>query len=225
MKCIILAAGKGTRLKPLTDHTPKPLLPIKGRPLLEYTLENLPDEVDDVIIVVKHLGHLIKEHFGKKWAGKKLTYLNAVGLRGTADMIRQAKRFVKGKTLVICGDDIYKKSDLARLLVEVPESEWGILVAERDDASNFGVLSLNTRGTVAAVIEKPEHPASNLVNAGAYLFDERIFKYRPVKLASGEYGLPQTMAQAKEKIIIRAVRALFWQPISTLQDYEKAKNG
>ena len=224
MNAIILAAGKGTRLQPLTNHTPKSLLEIQGKPVLAHTIENLPDEVTSVIIVVRHLGYLIKEYFGTKWGGKKITYVNAMTLRGTADMIRQVKRFVKGKTLVLHGDDLYKKSDLVRLIAEVQENEWGILAKEWDDVKQFGVLALSKDGKLLEIIEKPENPPSHLVNTGAYILDERIFAYRPAKLASGEYGLPQTMTQAKNEVPTRVVLASFWQPVNTMSDYKEAQN-
>lgn len=223
MNCIILAAGKGTRLQPFTNHTPKSLLEIHGKPVLAHTIENLPNEVTRVIIIVKYLGHLVKEYFGKKWAGKKITYVNVLTLRGTADMIRQVRRFVKEKTLVLYGDDLYQKSDLERLTREVGENEWGILAKERDDAAKFGVLAFSPEGKLLEIVEKPQNPPSRFVNAGAYILDERIFAYRPAKLANGEYGLPQTMTQARNKISIRVVRASFWQPVNTIEDYEKAQ--
>ena len=223
MICIILAAGKGTRLAPLTDTTPKPLLMIGEKTILAHTIEQLPDEITRVVLMVKHLGDKIKEHFGKKWAGKRITYVTAVSLKGTADMIRQSKKYVKGKTLVLMGDDLYKKEDLEALIGKPREGEWAILAKEVENAKEFGVLKFNDAGNLCDIIERPEKPSSNFINAGAYIIDEQFFRYSLAKLANGEYGLPQTMLQARKDIVIHIVKADFWIPINTLENYERAR--
>lgn len=224
MRCIILAAGKGTRLKPLTDKVPKPLLPIENRPLLAYTLEALPQTVTTVTIIIKHLGERIKEAFGSHFAKKRITYLHATSLKGSADMARQAKRFVKGKTLFLNGDDLYTKEDLSRLTKTVGKEEWGILAASHKEPEKFGRVIIGPNGTVQDIVEQGgECEPRTLVNAGAYVLDERYYQYRPVKLKNGEYGLPQTMLQAKHVIPIRIVKALAWHPINNKEDYNSAK--
>lgn len=224
MNCIILAAGKGTRLQPLTDNIPKPLLEIKGKPILAYTIEHLPDEVTKVIIVVKHLSQPIKSKFGKKWAGKKIEYVDAVSLKGTADMIRQAKKYIKGKTLILMGDDLYKKEDLEELIKQTSEDQWGLLAKDMaQDAKCFGVLVLGKDNTLQAIVERPEIPPTSLVNMGAYVIDERFFHYKLVKIQGGEYGLPQTIVSAADDISIRVVNASFWLPVNTHKDYQRAK--
>ncbi len=75
MQAVILAAGRGTRMGALTEHTPKPMLLVNGRPVLEYIFDSLPEEIDEVIIVVGYLGSVIQKHFGGFYKGKKILYV------------------------------------------------------------------------------------------------------------------------------------------------------
>jgi len=169
------------------------------------------------------LGDMIKQRFGKKFASKKILYVDAVGLRGTADMIRQSKKYVKTKTLILNGDDLYKKDDLEALINAPKVGEWAILAKEVDNPQEFGVLKFDERGILQDIIERPKNPPSNFINAGGYIIDEQFFRYKLAKLDNGEYGLPQTMLQAKNEIPIHVVKAQFWMPINTHENYERAK--
>lgn len=223
MNCIILVGGLGTRLRPLTYTTPKALLEIQGKPILQYTLEALPDEINTVVIAVKHLGQKIKARFGKKFGAKKVIYVDLISLRGTMDALKQCKKWVKGQTLVLNGDDIYGREDLARLvkaLKKEPKS-WFVLAKEGKAASAFGQVTVTAEEIVENIIESPNLGSlTSKVNTGAYILDERIFHYKPVRIPNGEFGLPQTMMQAKKEIPLRAVRASFWMPLNTLEDYK-----
>ena len=92
MQAVILAAGKGTRMRPLTYDIPKPMLPIKGKPVLEYTLSFLPDDIDEVIIVVNYLGKHIKKYFGGRVERKK----NNIRLSGGAERYRRRASCMQG---------------------------------------------------------------------------------------------------------------------------------
>lgn len=225
MHCIILAGGLGTRLRPLTYTTPKSLLEIQGKPILQYTLEALPDEINTVVIAVKHLGQKIKARFGKKFGKKKIVYVDLISLRGTMDALKQCKKYVKGTTLVLNGDDIYGREDLARL-VEASKKEpekWFILVRKsvKDGPLQVGQVVVMPAGIVKDIIES--RTVLDNINTGAYILDERIFRCKPARLPNGEFGLPQTMMQAKKDIPIIAVEASSWIPINTKEDYKEAE--
>lgn len=234
MRCIILAGGLGKRLRPLTNKIPKALLQVGGKPLLERTLLALPDEIKTVVIAVKHLGYQIKEHFGNKWAEKSIKYVDLTSIRGTMDALKQCKKWVKGKTLVLNGDDLYERDDIVRLIEaskEEPEG-WFFLIRETTDSNNLGNVRVNSQGHVLEILEHknalPQRVYANthkiFVNAGAYILDERIFHYKPVRIPNGEFGLPQTMMQAKKEIPLRAVRSSFWMPLNTLEDYKRIQS-
>lgn len=228
MKCILLAGGKGTRLQPLTDHTPKPLLDIHGKPAIAYTLEALPEEISSIVIAVKHLGQNIKTVIGKTFGKRRVSYVDLIALRGTMDALRQCKKHVKGPTLVLYGDDIYSKEDLATLIASGGKfpAAWHMLVTKVAGQQRFGQVQIQ-EGRIAAILEvgDPAYQQSGdaFTNAGAYLIDERIFRYKPVKIPNGEYGLPQTIMQAKADIPLVAVPSSCWIPLNTFEDYENAK--
>lgn len=225
MRCIILAGGLGKRLRPLTNHTPKALLEAAGKPIIEHTLEALPDDIISVVIAVKHLGQKIKGRLGKKFGKKRITYVDLTSLRGTMDAVRQCKKYVKGPTMNLNGDDLYSRKDLLKL-VERSKKEpksWFVLVKEVDEMRRFGEILVDNKDNIQDIIEPgaiEKAMLPGLVNTGAYITDERIFRYRPVKNENGECGLPQTIMQAKGAIPIIAVEASFWMPCNTPEDYK-----
>lgn len=222
MKCIILAGGLGTRLRPLTFTTPKALLEVGGKPVIEHTLEALPAEITSVVIAVKHLGQKIKTRIGKKYGKKKIVYVDLISLRGTMDALKQCKKYVKGKTMILDGDDIYGKEDLANLvsMAQGNETAWAILVKEdANDKRSFDRIMIK-EGKVEDIRES----GSPYINTGAYIIDERIFRYKPIKTAKGEYGLPQTMLSAKNEIPKVAVMAEFWYSVNTREDYQEIQH-
>ena len=94
MKAIILAAGKGERMKPLTLTTPKPLLKIKDKPVIEYVIEALPPEVDEVIVVIRHLGEKIRQYLGSEFKGRKIFFAEGSD-KGSAYSFLATKSFIK----------------------------------------------------------------------------------------------------------------------------------
>lgn len=106
MKCVILAAGRGERMMPLTANTPKPLLKVRGVPLIDHVLQSLPDEIDEVIIVVKYLGDQIKKHVGKYYEGMKITYVTGSDEGNVYSFLNAGKYLEDERFLLIYGDEI-----------------------------------------------------------------------------------------------------------------------
>jgi len=123
MQCVILVAGRGTRMGKLTSDCPKPMLPIKGRPKLVYILENLPEEIDEVILVIGYLGEQIRNFFGDEHNGLRIKYIEQKELNGSAGAVSLTKNFITDKFLVLMGDDLYLKDDLEKVLVY----DWALL--------------------------------------------------------------------------------------------------
>jgi bifunctional UDP-N-acetylglucosamine pyrophosphorylase/glucosamine-1-phosphate N-acetyltransferase len=221
MQAIILAAGKGTRMRPLTYDIPKAMLPVKGKPVLEYTLGFLPAEVDEVIIVINHLGEQIKNYFGDEWKGRKITYIVQEELNGTGGAVRICKGLIKGKFLVIMGDDLYYKADLARLAKE----EIAIMAKEFDNAERFGIFQTDEQGNLLNIIESPHTFKSGLVNIGAYVLDEKFFDCEMVPKKAGdiEFGLPQALAKMAKEYPVKILKATHWLPIGFPEDIQKAE--
>ena len=221
MQAIIFAAGRGTRMKDLTRHTPKAMLLVGKKPILAHKIDALPAEIDEVVLVVRHLQEQIREHFGDSYKGKRITYLEQKGIEGTAGALWEAKDILNDRFLAMNGDDLYAREDTEECL----RYPWAILVAEADATRAGGQVLTDAAGRVARIDEGTEHGVGTiLVNTGLYVLDRRIFEYEPVAKEMGheEYGLPQTMMQAVRDIEIQAVKASFWVQITEPADLEKA---
>lgn len=215
-----MAAGLGTRMGELTKDTPKALLKVRDRSILEETLASLPDEIDEVVIVVGYLGDRIREALGPVFLERKITYVEQNELKGTGHALMQAKDVLRGRFLVLMGDDLYAKKDLEEML----KHPLSILVREMDyddPADSSGLVSADSSGNLADIRERVPKKRGDLVNCAAYVLDERYFAL-PLKLAgdrSKEYGLPQTMIQLIDSgARFQAVKARFWRKITSPED-------
>jgi len=220
MDAVILAAGLGTRLRPLTLKTPKPLLEVGGKPIIEHTLEALPKEIDRVIIIVKYLSEQIVARIGTKSHGRPVTYVHQQKLGGTGEALTAARVALRpGKLLVLMGDDIYDPLDLE----EMVRQEYAILVKAVEDPKRFGTVELGSDGFVSAIREAgdgtPKPPY--LINCAVYTLDQAYFDLPPKLTPKGEIGLPQTMVQLTKKIT--AVRAHRWLSVGTPEELESVR--
>lgn len=219
MQCVILAAGKGTRLRPLTDNCPKPLVEVGGKPLLDHIVDALPTAVDELIIVVGYLGNMIKEHCGSEFHGKKVTYVEQVEQNGTARALWLCKDLLRGRFLFMFADDIHGRNDIAR----VTSYSRGMLTMTSDTPERFGVIVRNPDGTLAEMIEKPTHPPSNLVSTGVMVLDDSIFKFEPQTTVNGEYYLTEVIERYAKEYPIAVVEENLWIPIGYPEDIERAE--
>jgi NDP-sugar pyrophosphorylase family protein len=224
MQAVILAAGRGTRMKELTEKMPKPMIVVNGRPFLEYALDMLPPAVTEIIIVIGYMGDAIKKHFGDMYKGKSIRYVvqeNYVG--GTADAVWRAREFLEGKFFVLNGDDVFDTDALVR----ASDFEWAMLVYKKDAVGKAGKVIVDDQGVVENVLEAGDHDGGEgLVNTGAYVLDTRVFAHNPVPKAIGssELGLPQTVVEAAqgEHIDVHTVPAKFWIQFTAPEDIPHA---
>lgn len=210
----------GTRMKELTSNTPKPLLKIGEKTLLEYKLENLPSEVDEVILVVGYLGDQIKSTFGGQYLGKKITYVEQKELKGTGHALSLCRPFLKGRFLVLMGDDLYAKEDLEKL-VSYPLSILGCELKEDIPGGTRAEIKFDEEGKVLEIDERAPARRGMLENAAAYVLDESYFDYplRPADSTSKEFGLPQTMAQmVRDGKDVKIVKATRWKKVTAPED-------
>lgn len=222
MKAVIFAAGKGTRLGNLTKKTPKPLLKINKRPILEHTFLSLPSEITEMIVVIGYLGDKIKKKFGDNFNGKPIFYVEQNELSGTAAALHLTKsRLGKEKFLVLNADDIYSKKDLSSCLDH--SLAFGVFKMAMPP-SHFWTIEIGLNGAVKNSKKVSGNRKESLIGTGVYVLDKRIFRYKPVKIKNGsEYGLPQTIFKMAKRCQIQAVEMDFWFPINTPEDLKKAK--
>jgi len=220
MKAIIAAAGEGKRMLPLTLEKPKPMLEVLGKPLLAYILESLPDEIDEVLMVVGYKREIIQNYFGESYQNKKITYIVQEKKTGTGDAVLLCKPYLKEgeRFLLSWADDIYDKGSIERCLTH----EYCFLVVDAEDPRRYGVVLLNDDGSIKELKEKPEHPKSNTIAPGIYIIDTSIFNYSP-GVIHGENHLTPMLDQFIRNHKVFTERAHFWITIGFPDDLRVAE--
>lgn len=222
MQAVILAAGKGTRLRPLTNEIPKPMIQVGGKPILERTLSILPDAIDEALIVVGYRGDAVKKHFGNQFGKVKLTYVDQGEPRGTGHALLAAKPHITSKQfLLLNSDDLYHHADLHDA---VQRGEPTVLVVESQTPERFGACMLDEKGCVLEILEKRENPPTNLVNIGAYVLDHNIFEFPAPLLPNGELNLAEQIGNWARENSVYAKKARLWHPINNMEELGNAEN-
>ncbi|WP_436927403.1 sugar phosphate nucleotidyltransferase [Halosimplex amylolyticum] len=179
MKAVIPAAGRGTRLRPLTDDRPKALVDVAGTPLLTHGLERLADlDVSAFVIVVGYRKEAIIDHYGDEFAGVPITYVHQREPKGLADAALRAESEVDGDFLVFNGDNVMLGDLDAVVERQRTDGVDATLVVDevsRDEAAETGVFVTDDDGRLDAVVEKPDDPPSTRVLTGLFGFDPEIF--------------------------------------------------
>ncbi len=179
MQAVVLAAGKGTRLRPLTDDKPKGLVEVAGKPILTHCFDNLIElGADELYVVVGYEKEQIIGFFGDSYRDVPITYTHQREQLGLAHALLTVEEHITDDFMLILGDNIFQanlgdvinrqfedRADAAFLVEEVP---W-------EEASRYGVCDTNEYGEIIEVIEKPEEPPTNLVMTGFYTFTPAIF--------------------------------------------------
>lgn len=223
MQAVILAAGRGSRMGHLVDDRPKPMLEVNGRTLLEHKFDVLPDDVDEIILVVGYLANVIREKFGDSYKGKKIFYVmqeNIVG--GTADALWQAKELLHDSFLVMMGDDLYSREDIQALRAH----EWALLVQRVADTSVGGKIVADREGHITDILEG-NSGGEGAVSTNLFVLDTRLFEFPqiPKSKNSKELGLPQTVLAASKTsdIPFAMVEATRWIQITNPEDLAAAE--
>lgn len=220
MDAIILAAGLGTRLRPHTLTTPKPLLPIRGRPILDWTLTALPKAVERVVVVTHYLADQIDAYLQSQTHFAHWTTVYQAQPRGTGDAFRACRDHTAAeRCLVLNGDDLYGASDLARLAAKPA----GLLVHAVDEPRRFGIVFTRPDGTVERLVEKPDLDGRWMANIGAYLFPRAAFDVELQVSPRGEYEITDVVSALAAVGAFHAVEAKAWLPIGTVEAWRAAE--
>ena len=224
MQAVILAAGHGTRMEELTHAVPKPMLEVEGKPLLEYKLSALPDEIDGLVIIVGYLGDVVQKHFGGRYNEKPIVYVEQKELNGTAGALWCAKSVLHDRFLVMMGDDIYTKEDAEACVA--PGDTWRLLVQQIPEMHRAGNVELDGSANITAIIEGDRGKEPGLASTNMFLLDTRLFDCPMVPKQEGslEFGLPQTVIAGAKKLGIRfePVFTDQWIQITSPKDLVKA---
>ncbi len=174
MHLVIMAAWEGSRMRPLTDTTPKPLLKICGKTIIEHNIENIITNFDDVFFIVKYKSNCFREYFGDSYKWKKVHYIEQNGeVMGTWAAILSLKGKIDGDFIILSGDDIYDDTDILSLK---NTHGFATLCKSVDRPSDFGIFVIGSDGKPNSIVEKPWDPSLwNLANIGNHKFDSTIF--------------------------------------------------
>lgn len=193
-------------MKPLTEDTPKPLIPVAGKPIIQHNIDILDDFVEDIIVVAGYRIRDFREYFNDT----DVRVVEQEEPKGTADAAFQASSLVNNRALILNGDDIYGNS-----IRDLIKKDAGVLVSESSRPERYGVLDTE-QGTVNRIVEKPENPPSNLVNTGCFLVDEDFFPLLEEvrKSERGELEITDALTDYIEKRDLEYVVADRWIPCS-----------
>jgi len=185
MKVVLLAAGKGTRLRPLTDEMPKVMIPIAGKPILEHHVEHLAGAgILEIFINLHHLPERITSHFGdgRKW-GVRIRYSFEPEIMGTAGAVKKLEAELRGGPFLVVYGDNYLELDLSGFIEASAASEGvgTVAVFEKVDVNGSGILELGKDDEIVRFKEKPapDEVFSHWVSAGLFYFRPAIFEYIP----------------------------------------------
>lgn len=228
MRAVVLVGGQGTRLRPLTLTTPKPLLPIANLAFLERQLTWLGTHgVDEVVLSLGYLPDAFKEHFSDDRFGDiKLRFVVEHEPLGTAGGIRFAAEGTDDRVLV-CNGDVLTDLDLSELLRFHQEREAAATIAltQVDDPSAFGVVPTRHDGEVIAFVEKPprDQAPTNWINAGTYVLEPGVISSIPPRFkVSIERETFPRMLDAPGRLYAMRSDA-YWLDIGTPQKYLQAQ--
>jgi len=211
-KAVILAAGRGTRMKGLTEDIPKPMVEVQGRPVLDSIVRGLVENgVREVLIVVGYRPEVIRDHFGDGAEfGCVISYVTQEVQDGTGRVVNLATEFSGGDAFVLSYGDILVPAFSYAEMVEFTGVDGKISVKINEDVSKGGAVFIDDDGWMTDLIEKPGpgQPTSSYYNAGIYSFSARIFEYtaKLEKSPRGEYELTDAIAaMVRDGMKVKAV--------------------
>ncbi|HSV41879.1 MAG TPA: bifunctional sugar-1-phosphate nucleotidylyltransferase/acetyltransferase [Methanomassiliicoccales archaeon] len=227
MKALVLAAGEGTRLRPLTTNIPKPLLTLAGRPYLDHLMGALLEAgIEDVSLLVGWKSNRIKEHYGDgSKVGLNISYLEQKERMGTAHAIGMAASAMDEDFVCINGDVLLSKDDVEGV-VKAHRHGSGIVMgaAQVKNPSRFGVIE-EDQGRMLRIIEKPKEPPTDLINAGIFVLGTDIFPFiqNTGRSPRGEYEFTDTlnMYARKNDVHLYKLRS-YWMDVGLPWDLLKA---
>jgi mannose-1-phosphate guanylyltransferase len=228
MQALILAGGKGTRLRPLTVFTPKPVVPICNRAFLLYQIEMLKRAgILDITLSLSYQPHKIEQQLGDgSDFGVKLRYTVEPQPMGTAGAYKFAEDLIREPTVVLNGD-ILTDLDLKAVIREHDSrgAKATIVLTPVDNPTAYGLVEVESDGRIRRFLEKPkpEQITTNNINAGTYVLDPSLLSYIPAKENySFEYGLFPTLLEKKESFYAHIPQKTYWMDIGTPGRYLQA---
>jgi len=233
MKAVILAAGKGTRMKEITKSIPKPMVDIKGKPMLEHIITFIKNAgINELGIVVGYKKSIIQEYFRDgSQIGVSITYIDQKEQNGTGTALHHAKNFISRESLFFTFGDVITPQENYKGMIsyyETQKCEFLLALNTVDDPYRGGAVYIDEDNNIVRIVEKPPKGTSttNLNNAGLMIFSPDIFDYTAkLKISPrGEYELTDifNMIHKDGKLIKGYKLSGYWKDVGTSEDIEKA---
>jgi glucose-1-phosphate thymidylyltransferase long form len=196
---VVLAAGEGTRLRPLTHNRPKPMLPAANRPVLEYVFDALIDAgIEEIAVVIGYKRDRVQEYFGPTYRDVSLQYVTQDKQLGSGHALLCAQSVVDEPFLMVNGDRVLESGLVADVIAEFetyPDAAATVGVLEHRNPRQYGAVALH-EGRIEEIVEKPDSDDYRLINAGVYAFRTAIFDaIEETERRDGELQLPDTLAR------------------------------
>lgn len=226
MKAVILVGGQGTRLRPLTLGTPKPMVPLANKPFVSYVLEHLRNHgITDIVFSMGYLPEGIKSYFGDGSSlGIKLTYVVEDGPLGTAGAVKNVEEHVEDGDFIVLNGDILTDLDLTSMIAFHKENNamGTIALTPVEDPTAYGLVRTGAEGEVLAFLEKPswDQIDTNLVNAGTYMLKREVLDMIPAGI---EYSFERgVFPRLVGKGLFGFKSTAYWMDIGTPEKYLQA---
>jgi len=222
VKAVILAGGLGTRLRPLTNNNPKPMLPIGRKPILEHLIDwTKKNGIKSIVLCVSYLRETIEDHFGDgERFGIKIEYAVSKKQLATAGQLKTAEKFIEGDFVCMYGDSIFN-FNLKNMIKQHSTKKALITMSLNEYKTNlpYGVIKTSRSGRVTSWDEKPEIKAN--VNMGCYIMNSKVFNLIP---KNKPYGMDEVIKKAmKRKDIVNSfITKKGFSDIGNKESYKKA---
>lgn len=232
MRAIILAGGRGKRLRPLTDYIAKPLLPIKGKPIIQQIIENLSAvNIKDIVIVVGYLGHQIINYLGSG----RIKYLEQKEQLGMAHALNIARDYINGDCIVAASDSIFPVEHIKKLInFHISEKCDATITLKKlesiEEITHCSNVKLEKDNSISVIIEKPTNHQiiSNISGSPLYIFKEVIKEYLPKveKSQRQEYEIQSAIqAMIDDGLVVKGLLNDKWIHLSTREDFLRYNRG
>jgi len=185
IKAVLLVGGPGTRLRPLTDNCPKPILPVLNRPFLEHTLACLKQfNINDVVLTMSYLPEIIQAYFGDgKRFGMNLIYCHEKEPLGTAGAVKNASAYLDSPFVVLNGDNVFLEMNFNEVLAfhQNKKAKATIFLTRVKNPSAYGVVEIDDNQKVQRFVEKPPPgtETTDMINAGGYILEPEVLEHIP----------------------------------------------
>lgn len=218
MKAIIMAGGKGTRLMPLTNSIPKPMVNIIDKPVLEYVVNLCKNHgITEIGITLGYLPDAIVDYFGDgKKFGVNITYFFEDEPLGTAGGVKNAEGYL-GEDFVVLSGDAYSEIDLTRAIEfhKQKESLFTIVATPHPNPVGYGIIELDFENRIKKFVEKPQVVYPSLINTGIYVMKKTVLNFIP----DGFYDFGKDLLPRLTDVAYAIVDYNYWSDIGTLASY------